>query len=43
MLKHMASGDYGYCMNCEEEIAEARLRADPSVLICIVCARAADG
>lgn len=38
----IASGDYGYCIRCEEEIAEGRLRADPSVLTCIACARAAD-
>jgi DnaK suppressor protein len=37
----MASGDYGYCMGCEEEIAEGRLRVDPSALTCITCARAA--
>lgn len=41
-LKRMASGDYGYCVNCQEEIAEGRLLADPSVLTCIACARAAD-
>jgi DnaK suppressor protein len=42
-LKRMASGDYGYCVNCEEDIAEGRLRVDPSVMTCIDCARAADG
>jgi DnaK suppressor protein len=42
-LKRMAAGDYGYCMNCEEDIAEGRLRVDPSALTCIDCARAADG
>lgn len=41
-LDRMASGDYGYCMGCEEEIAEGRLRVDPSALTCITCARAAD-
>ncbi len=41
-LKRMTAGDYGYCLSCEEEIAEGRLRADPSVLNCIACARAAD-
>ena len=39
----MASGDYGYCSQCEEEIAEGRLRVDPSALTCIACARATDG
>lgn len=38
-LKRMAAGDYGYCMLCDEEIAEGRLRVDPSVLTCIDCAR----
>lgn len=42
-LNRMTSGEYGYCMNCEEEIAEGRLKVDPSVLTCITCARAADG
>jgi DnaK suppressor protein len=42
-LDRVASGDYGYCMGCEEEIAEGRLRVDPSALTCITCARAADG
>ncbi len=41
-LKRIASGEYGYCMNCDEEIAERRLRADPSALTCIACARAAE-
>jgi DnaK suppressor protein len=41
-INRMASGEYGYCMNCDEEIAEGRLRADPSALICIDCARAAE-
>lgn len=31
-LMRMAAGDYGYCMRCDEEIAEGRLRMDPSVL-----------
>jgi DnaK suppressor protein len=38
-LARMTSGDYGYCMHCEEEIAEERLRVDPSALTCIACAR----
>lgn len=42
-LNRMDSGDYGYCIICEEEIAEMRLRVDPSVLTCINCAQAADG
>lgn len=42
-LGRMQSGDYGYCVNCEEEIAEGRLRVDPSLLTCISCARATEG
>ena len=41
-LDRVKSGDYGYCMNCEEEIVEGRLKVDPSVLICIDCAREAE-
>lgn len=41
-LNRMASGEYGHCISCEEEIAEGRLQVDPSVLTCIACARAAD-
>jgi RNA polymerase-binding transcription factor len=38
----MKSGDFGYCVICEEEIAEGRLRFDPSVQTCISCARESD-
>ena len=41
-LGRMESGDYGYCVSCEDEIAEGRLRFDPSVLLCISCAEEAD-
>jgi DnaK suppressor protein len=41
-LERMESGDYGYCLNCDEEIAEGRLQVDPSLLICISCARASE-
>ena len=30
-LARMASGDYGYCLSCDEEIAAKRLEFDPSV------------
>jgi DnaK suppressor protein len=42
-LDRLRSGDYGYCVKCEEEIAEGRLRVDPATLVCIDCARAAEG
>ena len=38
-LKRIATREYGYCIHCEEEIAEGRLQADPSALTCIACAR----
>ena len=41
-LGRMESGDYGFCVICDEEIAEGRLRFDPSVLNCISCAEEAD-
>ncbi len=41
-LNRMDSGEYGYCIHCGEEIAEGRLRVDPSALVCIACARSAE-
>lgn len=41
-LKRINAGEYGYCLVCDEEIAEGRLRFDPSVLTCIDCARQAE-
>lgn len=41
-LERIASGDYGYCMHCDEEIALGRLQVDPSALTCIACAQAAE-
>jgi DnaK suppressor protein len=37
-LGRIGSGDYGYCAHCGEEIAEARLKTDPTLLLCIKCA-----
>jgi DnaK suppressor protein len=37
-LARMRADEYGYCIVCEEDIAEGRLQFDPSVLICITCA-----
>ncbi len=39
VLARMGEGEYGYCILCEEEIAEGRLEFDPSVLVCIDCAK----
>jgi DnaK suppressor protein len=38
-LSRLESGDYGYCVECGEEIAEKRLEADPAAAFCIRCAR----
>ena len=38
-LNRIKSGDYGYCIKCEDEIAEKRLQFDPSALVCISCAQ----
>jgi len=37
-LSRIENGDYGYCVKCDEEIAEKRLELDPVVLTCIHCA-----
>ena len=42
-LSRLQTGEYGYCVKCEEEIAKGRLRVDPAALVCIACARAAEG
>jgi len=39
VLARMREDEYGYCILCEEEIAEGRLKFDPSVLVCIDCAK----
>lgn len=37
-LQRIESGDYGYCLDCDEPIAEQRLKFDPAVTLCIKCA-----
>jgi DnaK suppressor protein len=37
-LERMASGEYGVCENCGNEIAMARLRVLPMAELCIDCA-----
>jgi DnaK suppressor protein len=39
-LKRIEKNDFGYCQECGEDIAPARLEADPTVLLCISCASA---
>ena len=37
-LKRLESGDFGYCVRCDEDIAPARLKLDPAMATCIKCA-----
>ena len=37
-LSRMESGDYGYCLKCDELISTARLEVDPAASLCITCA-----
>ena len=37
-LDRLDEGEWGYCVACGEEIAEGRLRNDPSVARCVGCA-----
>lgn len=37
-MQRIEAGDYGYCLDCDEPIAEARLEIDPSTPRCVVCA-----
>ena len=41
-LGRIESEEYGYCILCDEEIAEKRLQFDPSLLTCISCAQEAE-
>lgn len=36
------SGEYGECLSCGEAIAPRRLELDPTVAVCIDCARAGE-
>lgn len=42
-LNRLDAGEYGYCVKCDEEIIEGRLKIDPATLICIDCARKTEG
>lgn len=37
-LARVDTGNYGYCVNCDEEISAKRLSLDPSTPLCIDCA-----
>ncbi len=38
-LERIAKGEYGYCVECGEEISEGRLEARPEAALCINCAK----
>ena len=37
-LSRLESGDFGYCVRCDEAIAVPRLELDPAATLCIECA-----
>jgi len=37
-LKRIDQEEYGYCLECDEEIAGPRLKLDPATSLCIACA-----
>ncbi len=41
-LGRLAGGEYGICLNCEQEISVKRLAAVPWAALCIKCQEAAD-
>jgi len=38
-LRRMDEGEYGYCVQCGEEIAEKRLALNPAIARCVDCAQ----
>jgi len=42
-LARLDDGEYGYCVECGEAIAERRLEIDPTALKCTACAQEAAG
>ncbi len=38
-LERLESGDYGYCVTCDEPIGDKRLGLDPATPFCIGCAK----
>lgn len=38
-LARIETGEYGYCVECGEEISEGRLEARPEAALCINCAK----
>ena len=38
-LERITCGEYGYCTECGDDIALARLNVDPTVPLCLTCAK----
>ncbi|EEA92827.1 transcriptional regulator, TraR/DksA family [Pseudovibrio sp. JE062] len=38
-LQRIKEEEYGFCLECGEDIPEARLRVDPAALYCVSCAK----
>ncbi|MFS8181062.1 TraR/DksA family transcriptional regulator [Pseudovibrio denitrificans] len=38
-LQRIKEDEYGYCLECGEDIPEARLRVDPAAPYCVSCAK----
>ncbi|WP_102867579.1 TraR/DksA family transcriptional regulator [Pseudovibrio exalbescens] len=38
-LQRIKEDEYGYCLECGDDIPEERLRIDPAALYCVSCAR----
>ena len=41
-LSRIESGDFGYCLKCDELISLARLEVNPAATLCINCASLAE-
>ena len=41
-LERIATGEYGFCAKCGDEIGLERLGFDPTTPLCITCARAGE-
>lgn len=39
-IARLDEGEFGYCTDCGEKIASARLKHDPSLPLCLDCAKA---
>ena len=42
-LRRIEEGDYGYCLECDQEIDPRRLAFDPATTLCLQCAEEKEG